>query len=92
MIKTFAHKGLHIFFETGNTAGIQAKHETRLRNILELLHRAKDIKDMALPNYNLHPLKGNLKGLWSVKVNGNWRIIFRFSEGNAYVVNYIDYH
>lgn len=92
MIKTFAHKGLQSFFETGTTAGIQVKHATRLQNILGVLNQARQVQDMALPGYDLHPLKGNLKGLWALKVNGNWRIIFRFESGHAYVVDYLDYH
>lgn len=92
MIKTFAHKGLHKFFETGSTAGIQALQEKRLRLILTALDGADEVQDMNLPGFRLHPLKGNMKGLWSVTVNGNWRIVFRFEKGDAYVVNYQDYH
>lgn len=92
MIKTFAHKGLKAFFETGSKAGIQAKHAKRLRNMLATLNSANNTKDMNLPGYDLHRLKGHLKGTWSVTVNGNWRIIFRFEDCNAYVVDYVDYH
>jgi len=92
MIKTFAHKGLKKFFETGTTAGIQTKHSVRLSNILGQLDMSVSVQDMALPGYDLHPLKGNMKGLWAVKVSGNWRIVFRFENGDAYVVDYLDYH
>lgn len=92
VIKSFVHKGLRSFFETGSTAGIQVKHSARLQNVLGLLNRAKEIRDMDLPGYNLHSLKGDLKGFWSVKISGNWRIIFRFEGGHAYVVDYLDYH
>lgn len=92
MIKTFVHKGLFKFFETGSTAGIQPKHAVRLGHILASLNHARQVQDMALPGYDLHPLKGNMKGLWSVKVSGNWRVVFRFENGNAYVVDYLDYH
>ena len=92
MIQSFNHKGLQKFFETGSTAGIQAKHEKRLLNILGLLDRATQVQDMAIPGYDLHPLKGNMKGLWAVKVSGNWRVVFKFENGDAYVVNYLDYH
>lgn len=92
MIKTFAHKGLQSFFEAGTTAGIQAKHATRLQNMLGFLNQARQVHDMALPGYDLHPLKGGMKGHWAMKVNGNWRIIFRFEDGHAYVVDYLDYH
>lgn len=86
------HKGLKKFFETGSTAGIQTKHATKLSNILGLLNDAEDVKDMNVPGYGLHPLKGDMKGLWAVKVSGNWRVIFRFENGDAYVVDYLDYH
>lgn len=92
MIKTWAHKGLKKFFETGSTAGIQAKHATRLGAILTLLNEAEIVQDMNVPSYDLHPLKGNMKGLWAVKVSGNWRITFGFENGAAYVVDYLDYH
>lgn len=92
MIKTFVHKGLCKFYETGSNAGIQAKHADKLSKILALLDRAETVQDIALPSYDLHPLKGDMKGLWSVKVNGNWRVVFRFENGDAYVLNYLDYH
>jgi proteic killer suppression protein len=92
MIKSFTHKGLFKFFETGSTSGIQAKHAARLSCILGVLDAAQSLQDIALPSYDLHPLKGDKKGLWSIKVSGNWRIVFCFEEGDVYVVNYLDYH
>ena len=92
MIKSFAHKGLEDFFYEGTTKGIQAKHADKLRYRLDRLNNADGIDDMDFPGYDLHQLKGKLKGLWSVKVSGNWRLTFRFEGGNAYVVDYQDYH
>lgn len=92
MIRSFAHKGLELFFYTGNTKGIQAKHARKLGMILDLLDNAADESDMNFPGSRLHQLKGNLAGLWSVTVSGNWRITFRFENGDAYIVNYQDYH
>lgn len=93
MIKTFKHKGLKKFFEKGSTAGIQAEHADILRLILMRLDSAVVVEeDMNLPGRNLHPLKGQMKGLWSVTVRANWRITFKFEEGDAYIVNYEDYH
>ena len=92
MIKSFAHKGLEDFFYEGTTKGIQAKHADRLRRRLDRLDTAGAVKDMDVVGYDLHPLKGDLKGHWSVKVSGNWRLTFRFEDGNAYVVDYQDYH
>jgi proteic killer suppression protein len=92
VIQSFVHKGLRLFFETGSTSGIQAKHERRLKLILTTLDAATEIHDMGLPGFGLHPLKGNRKGLWSVVVNGNWRVVFRLENGHAYVVDYLDYH
>ena len=92
MIKSFTHKGLEAFFYEGTTKGIQVKHAIRLRYQLDRLNNAGVIKDMDFSGYDLHQLKGKLKGHWSVKVSGNWRLTFRFEGGNAYVVNYQDYH
>lgn len=92
MIKSFAHKGLLKFFETGSIAGIQAMHAKRLEVILGALDQARVVGDMALPGLKLHSLKGSKKGLWAVSVSGNWRVVFRFEDGHAYVVDYLDYH
>ena len=78
------------FFETGVTVAIQAKHASRLTTLLGVLDSAVRAQDMGLPGYDLHPLKGDLKGFWAVKVSGNWRLIFRFENGDAYIVNYLD--
>ena len=92
MIKSFKHKGLERFFETGSTRGIQTKHSTKLRMQLSALDTAQAIEDVDVPGYRLHSLKGTRKGLWSITVNGNWRVTFDFTDGNAYIVNYEDYH
>lgn len=92
MIKSFAHKGLEDFFYDGTTKGIPPKHTTKLRLRLDRLENAVTVQDMNAPGYDLHPLKGAMKGHWAVKVSGNWRLTFRFENGNAYVVNYQDYH
>lgn len=92
MIKSFDHKGLEDFFYDGATKGIQPKHAAKLRLRLDRLENAVTVQDMDAPGYGLHPLKGVLKGHWAVKVSGNWRLTFRFEDGNAYVVNYQDYH
>ena len=92
MIKSFSHKGIKAFFETGSKAGIQAAHAPRIRLQLAALNRAKVPADMAVPNWKLHALKGNLSGHWAITVNGNWRITFRFENGDALLVDYQDYH
>jgi len=92
MIKSFAHKGIKTFFETGSKAGIQAAHAPKLRLQLAALNRAKKPDDMAVPNWRLHALKGNLSGHWAITVNGNWRITFRFENGDALLVDFQDYH
>jgi proteic killer suppression protein len=92
MIKSFAHKGLEKFFKTGSKAGIQSAHEDRLRAQLAKLESSKLPQDMDLPAWKLHPLKGTLKGYWSVSVSGNWRLTFRFVGQDAEVVDYQDYH
>jgi len=92
MIKSFAHKGIKTFFETGSKAGIQAAHAPKLRLQLAALNRARKPDDMAVPNWRLHALKGNLSGHWAITVNGNWRLTFRFENGDALLVDYQDYH
>lgn len=92
MIKSFRHKGLRRLFETGSTSGVQASHAKRLRMQLAALDTAKVIADMDVPGFRLHRLKGALQARWSVSVNGNWRITFEFKDGNAYVLDYEDYH
>lgn len=92
MIKSFRHKGLERFFETGSRAGIQPKHANRLRMQLAALDTAQSIEDMDIPGFRLHALKGKVKGRWSIWVNGNWRLTFEFVDGHAYVLDYEDYH
>ena len=92
MIKSFRHKGLRRFHETGSTSGIQASHGKRLRMQLAALDTAQAVEDMDIPGLRLHPLKGKLRGRWSITVNGNWRLTFAFQDGNAYVLDYEDYH
>ena len=92
MIKSFAHKGLEKYYRTGNTSGIQVIHAKKLRLILTLLDAAADVKGMDAPGLELHKLKGDKKDIWSVTVQANWRVTFRFTTGNAEVVNYEDYH
>jgi len=92
MIRSFKHKGLKRFFETGNASGIQAAHARRLRLILGRLHAATQPQDMNLPGLRLHPLKGRRAGTWAVDVSGNWRVTFRFRGKDAEVVDYEDYH
>lgn len=92
MIKTFRHKGLQVFFETGGKAGIQPHHESRLRLQLAKLDSSKIPEDMDLPNWRLHPLKGDLADHWAVWVSRNWRMTFKFEGTDAVLVDYQDYH
>lgn len=92
MIKSFRHKGLRKFFETGSAAGIQPHHAKRLRMQLAALDTAHAVEDMEVPGYRLHALKGAERGRWSIWVNGNWRLTFEFHNGDAHVLDYEDYH
>ena len=92
MIQTFKHKGLRKLFESGSSEGVNPQHVTRLRQILALLETAETLDDMDLPGLNLHELKGRRKGSWAVKVSGNWRVTFILERGDAFDVNYEDYH
>lgn len=92
MIVSFAHKGLEDFFHTGSTRGIQAQHANRLHLVLDLLDAATVPEDMNFPGSAFHGLKGKRKHLYVVKISGNWRVVFAFANGNAHVVDYLDYH
>lgn len=92
MVENWRHKGLCKFYETGSTAGIQAKHAETLRELLFQLANSVQAEDMNTPGNAFHKLKGKLKGYHAVKVSGNWRIIFRFKGQDATDVDYLDYH
>lgn len=92
MIKTFRHKGLETFFYTGSKKGIQPSHANKLRLQLASLDSATGPQDMNVSGWRLHALTGDLAGHWSVTVNGNWRMTFRFEGQDAELVDYQDYH
>ena len=92
MIKTFRHKGLKAFYETGSKAGIQPRHAPRLERQLVRLNVAKDPCYMNVPGWDFHPLTKDLVGHFSVSVNGNWRMTFAFEGEDAVLVDYQDFH
>lgn len=92
MIKSFRYKGLRKYFETGSTSGVQAAHAKRLRMQLTALDTAQSIDDMNIPGFKLHSLKGDMKGRWAISVSGSWRLTFEFTDGNAHILDYEDYH
>ena len=92
MIVSFRHKGLERFYRTGNARGIQTAHAVKLVRILAALDAATGPEELILPSYRLHSLKGELENFWSVWVNGNWRVTFRFMGVNVELVDYQDYH
>jgi toxin HigB-1 len=92
MIKNFRHAGLEKFFFTGSKAGIQPNHARKLNIQLTALNKARVPADMAVPGWNLHPLRRDLKEHWSIQVNGNRRLTFRFEGEDAILVDYQDYH
>ena len=92
MIVGFRHRGLKRLFEKDDASAIRADLLDKVRTILAQLNEARTIEDMRVTSFSLHPLKGNRKGLWSVTVRANWRIVFRFTDGEADDVELIDYH
>jgi toxin HigB-1 len=92
MIRSFRHRGLEAFFEGVTTKRVTPRHIERLGDILSVLDHALGPSDLNIPTLRLHPLKGKLKGHWAVSVSGNWRVTFRFENGDVYDVDYIDYH
>lgn len=92
MIKSFRHKGLRAFYETGSKAGIQSHHASKLGRQLVRLDLAKSADDMNVPGWRLHHLGGDLAGHYAIAVDGNWRLTFRFEGEDVVLVNYQDYH
>ncbi len=92
MIGNIRHKGLAALYYDDQTMGVKQSLVKRLRYILALLATAFTVEDMNIPALKLHKLKGDLAGFYAVSVSGNWRVIFRFEEGQATDVDLIDYH
>ena len=92
MIRSFRHKGLRRLYEEDDHRGVRAEHREKLRDILARLDAASTHRDMDLPGFRLHPLKGEWQGFWAVTVRANWRVLFRFVEGEAMDLDYVDYH
>ena len=92
MIKSFKHKGLERLFTKGIASGVQADYATRITLMLDAIDAAEKVKELDLPGFRLHRLKGDKRNLWSVRVSGNWRITFEFENGDAYITDLEDYH
>jgi proteic killer suppression protein len=92
MIETFRHKGLRLLYEDGDRSRLPPDMVERIRLVLEALDSATSIEGMNRPSFRLHALKGDLKGFWAVTVRANWRIVFRFIDGQALDVDFLDYH
>jgi len=92
MIRTLRHRGLKRLFQDGDTGKVPAEMLKRIADVLAHLDTALHPVDVDLPGYRLHPLKGDLKGYWSVSISGNWRVVFRFADGDVFDVDLVDYH
>lgn len=94
MIKTVRSKALRYFLEKGNASMLPAQHMLKIHIMLDAITRLAIVPDDLLeyPHWRPHQLKGSLAGYWSLTVTANFRIIFRFSDGHAYDVDYVDYH
>lgn len=92
MIQSIRHKGLRRLYEHAELRGIRPEHAEKLSDILARLDVAERVEDMDLPAFHLHALKGDRRGFWAVTVRANWRVIFRFEDGSALDVDYVDYH
>jgi toxin HigB-1 len=92
MIQSFRDRRLKRLFERGDRSKVPPDMADKIENVLAVLDLASTVDDVDLPGYRLHPLKGDLAGLWSVTINANWRIVFRFEDGLAFDVELIDYH
>lgn len=92
MINSFRHRGLREFFETGSKRGIPPALAARIGRRLDVLQAAQRLADIDAHGFNLHRLKGERQGQWAISVSGNWRITFRFANGEADELNLEDYH
>ena len=92
MILSFRHRGLRDLFERREYGRIAPSHRPKVNRILGVLNESMTVTEMDLPGYRFHRLTGQLRGFYSVSVSENWRIIFRFEDGNAFDVDYVDYH
>jgi proteic killer suppression protein len=92
MIRSFKHRGLKRLFERDDRSGVRPDLLDNVEDILGRINQASTPQALNLPGYRLHPLKGQLRGFWSVTERANWRIIFRFEQEDAFDVELIDYH
>jgi toxin HigB-1 len=92
VISSVKHRGLKALYDGRTPKRVAPEHVEKLRDILALLDHARGLKDVGLPGLRLHPLKGPLTGHYAVSVSGNWRVIFRFEDGDVVDVDYVDYH
>jgi len=92
VIVGFRHKGLKALYEQNSVRGVQPSHAAKLRRILSALDVATTPRDLDFPGFRLHELSGRLRGHWSIWVNGNWRVTFRFIDSDVELVDYQDYH
>lgn len=92
MIVSFKHRGLKALYDGRTARWVAPEHVQKLRDILAVLDRSRRPRDVDIPGFRLHPLKGELKGYYAVAVSGNWRVTFRFEEGDVVDVDYLDYH
>lgn len=86
------HRGLKRLYEKADPSRIDPRLRDKVQRVLTALDAAGAPEDMDLPGYVLHPLTGDLRGFWSVRVSGNWRVIFRLERGDAWDVDLVDYH
>ena len=92
MIRSFRHRGLRQFYENDDPSRVAAALRSKVQRVLSGLDAAGSPQALDIPGYRLHPLKGSLAGFWSVTVSGNWRIVFRFEDGDAFDIDLLDYH
>jgi proteic killer suppression protein len=92
VIRSFRHRGLNRLYEHGDGSKVRGDQLSRIRDVLAHLDKAEASGDLDLPGYRLHPLKSGWKGYWSVTISSNWRIVFRFEDGDAFDVDLVDYH
>jgi proteic killer suppression protein len=92
VIRSFRHRGLKQFYESGDPSRINAALRGKVQRLLSALDAAESPRALDIPGFRLHPLKGGREGFWSMAVSGNWRVISHFEDGDAFDTGLLDYH
>ncbi len=92
MIRTIKHKGLKRLYERGDQSKLPADRVNKIILMMTALDAAETLEPISRPAWRLHTLKGDLEGFYAIDVSGNYRLIFRFEDGDVFDLDFVDYH